>query len=147
MLSRTLLINGTNYDELVTVASGSTISTNDLLVFADGAIRTQDAVAAVKADDTSVFSALTGFNGLIVTPKLENVIDTDFIFPSAAGKYVDEALIQAVIGLAETDITANEQALVVPVENTELLTNPHQESISMSTLESNGYDNDFEIMF
>lgn len=147
LLSRTLPINGTNYDELVTVASGSTISTNDLLVFADGAIRTQDAVAAVKADDTSVFSALTGFNGLIVTPMLENVIDTDFIFPSAAGKYVDEALIQAVIGLAETEITANEQALVVPVENTESLSNPHQESISMSILQSDGYDNDFEIMF
>ena len=75
------------------------------------------------------------------------MLDTDFIFPSAAGKYVDEALIQAVIGLAETEITANEQALVVPVENTESLSNPHQESISMSILQSDGYDNDFEIMF
>lgn len=147
VLSRTLTISDTNYEELVTVASGSTISTNDLLVFADGAIRTKDAVTAVKGNDTSDFSAITGFNGLIVTPLLEQVLDTDFIIPGTANKDTNKALIEAVIEFEEITNVASEQLLASSHDIEESLINTHHEFNHSTAFQDDDISNYFEIMF
>ena len=86
MLSRSVLIDGSEHLESVAVASGSTVATNDLLVFADGSIRSKQAVTAVRAENTNDFDTLAGFDGSITTP-IENLAGLDLIFPSeAAGK-------------------------------------------------------------
>jgi hypothetical protein len=86
VLSRSVLIDGSEHLESVAVASGSTVATNDLLVFADGSIRSKQAVTAVRAENTNDFDTLAGFDGSITTP-IENLAGLDLIFPSeAAGK-------------------------------------------------------------
>lgn len=71
ILTRDLQINDSTATESISVASGTTVATNDLLVFADGAIRIKAAVTAIRAENTSDFSTLEGFDGSKVTP-LEN---------------------------------------------------------------------------
>ncbi|MCP3429681.1 hypothetical protein [Opacimonas viscosa] len=102
LLSRTVSISGTDYVEAVSVASGSTIATNDLLIFADGSIRNKSAVLAVKSEEGGAFSTLDGFDGTVVTPLLESIIDTDFIFPQESGKQIDQTLITTLDVLSES---------------------------------------------
>lgn len=81
VLTRDVTIDGSEHQESVSVASGSTVATNDLLVFADGCIRAKQAVNAVRDDNTEDFSALTGFDGSVTTPT-DNLAELDLVFPS-----------------------------------------------------------------
>lgn len=86
VLTRSVTMNDAEYIESVSVASGSTVATNDLLVFADGSIRTKQAVDAIRDNNNDDFSALAGFDSSVTTPT-DNLADLDLIFPSqTAGK-------------------------------------------------------------
>ena len=146
-LSRSVMIDGAEYEESVTVASGSTIATNDLLIFADGSIRNKFAVSAVKAEETGPFSLLNGFDGTIVTPLLESIIDADFIFPQSANKSVDEGLITMIDELTQTQqfepsIKNNGLALVQ-----ETLPNLQTELIQPFSISTEDFDTNIEIIF
>lgn len=134
LLSRAVIIDGTEYMEAVSVASGSTIATNDLLVFADGAIRSQAAVVAVKAGETGDFSTLDGFDGTIVTPLLNSIIDADFIFPSAVGKSVDDAIIATVDMLSVTQLSQSSNALSTSSSVLEVTTTESEIDKSMNMM-------------
>jgi hypothetical protein len=67
----TRTINGQN--EVVTVSNGATTLGRDKLVFADGAVLTQNARTALTTSLTAAISAVTGYDAVTVTPFLSDI--------------------------------------------------------------------------
>lgn len=106
-LTRQVTIDGSLFDESISVASGSTIATNDLLVFADGAIRSADAVNAIRENNTNDFTTLDGYISDKTTPIASSVSLGDFIIPSAKPMPSTEmTLIDAIEQLPNTSQSA-----------------------------------------
>lgn len=141
ILSRSVSINGQNHTEEVSVASGSTIATNDLLVFADGAIRTADAVSAIRADAADVFATISGFDPSKTTPLL-NDIDPAFIVaePAAKASQTDIDLLNAVTDLSES---AQPEGSVVEHSQVAICQNHIQQEVSHIVFDES--DNGFEL--
>ena len=95
VFSRDVFIAGEIQTESISVASGSTVATNDLLIFADGSIRIRDAVTAVRNESTDAFNSLDGFDGTKTTPAEANQEN-----PAVnSAKSLNEALLTALDGL------------------------------------------------
>jgi hypothetical protein len=78
-ISRLIEVNGKSETEIVLVASGSILATNDQLVFADGGIRIIDAINAVKTQNNGPFYLISGFDEDIVTPTIDDAIEPLFV--------------------------------------------------------------------
>ena len=72
-LTRSVTLGANTYTESVSV--GSSLMNNDLLVFADGAIRTNDAAVAFKANANTTLSSLSAWTTTKATPGLTAQID------------------------------------------------------------------------
>ena len=127
VLSREVNISETTNIEAVTVASGSTIATNDLLVFADGSIRIKDAVVAVRAESDLQFNSINGYDGTISTPT-ENLESLDFIFAKETGAKLLGELTNALNDDAQTSILQIDDSSVtnldlsyIEIDNTSVL--------------------------
>ena len=87
-LTRSVIIGANTYTESVSV--GSSLMNNDLLVFADGAIRTNDAAVAFKANANTTLSTLAGkWDATKATPGLTAQID---LTNNASGNDYSKAL-------------------------------------------------------
>ena len=89
-LTRSVTVNGKATMESVSV--GSSLINNDLLVFADGAIRSNTAALAFKADAQASLSSLNSWNGSKTTPSMTPQLDLDNIH---SGKNYRHALSKA----------------------------------------------------
>lgn len=101
LLYRYVEINGVDQLESVLVSSGSTVASNDFLIFADGSIRNNYAVSAVSTENTSPFSSLDGYDGSIFTGLLDEISSTNLLNRTLKDSSLNESLIQSVNDLNE----------------------------------------------
>ena len=67
-LTRNVSSNGNTYNESVMISNGSTVATNDLLVFSDGALRVADAYSALNTDITVKIAKIDAVDKTKTTP-------------------------------------------------------------------------------
>jgi hypothetical protein len=94
---------GTGLTEKVTVSNGGTTLGRDKLIFADGAVLTQNARTALTTNLTALVTAVTGYDPLIATPT--------YVLPTPAGNTLygfgstDSTLSGATFAMAEAGQT------------------------------------------
>lgn len=73
VFSRNVEVAGDMTLEQIKVSNGSVVATRDLLVFLDGAIKTNEAFSALKVDLTTAASALTSLDTDQTTPLIDGI--------------------------------------------------------------------------